>query len=96
MVMIRGGIQKLVDKLNHFFMHYRIFTKTLHLKHSQLEHLQVKDQKDSDVHAKVKVTIATCIYRKCRTSSFQTMISVFILIRFMNFLQSPLEMFNNT
>ena len=35
------------------FLALSFFTKTSHLKHSQLEHLQVKDQKDSDVHAKV-------------------------------------------
>ena len=92
---IRGGIQKLVDKLNNFFMHYHIFTKTSNLKHSYLEQLQVIDQIDSDVHTKVTVTIATCIYGKCGISSFQTMISVFILIRFMNFFQIPWEMFNN-
>ena len=34
---IRGGIQKFVDKLNIFFMHYRIFSKASHLKQSYLE-----------------------------------------------------------
>ena len=44
-------------------------------------------QIDSDDNAKITVTIATCIYGKCRTANFQTMILFFILIRFMNFLQ---------
>ena len=90
---VRGGIQKFVDKLNIFFMHYRIVTKTSHLKHSYLEHLQVINQIDSDVHNIVTVTIATSIHGKCRTSNFQTLILVFILIRFMNFLQITPEMF---
>ena len=34
MMYIRGGIQKSMDKLNIFFMHYRILTKTSHFKHS--------------------------------------------------------------
>ena len=78
MFSVRKGIQKFVDKLNIFFMYYCSFMKTSLLQYPYFEHLQVINQIDWDVHTKVTVTIATCIYGKCCYTNFHTMILVFI------------------
>ena len=70
------GIQKFVDKLNIYFKHNGIFTKTSHIKHSLVEHLHVINQINSGVHTKVTVTITTCI---CGSTHMYSCINVYFL-----------------
>ena len=80
----RGPIQKFVEKLSIFFMHYRIVTKTSHTsnKSNRFGCSYKSYSHNSNEHT-----------REVPHIKFQTLILVFILIRFMNFLQITPEMF---